>query len=251
MKLSLLEMVQDILSEMDSDEVNSINDTVESVQVAQTIKTCYFEIIGNRNWPHLRKLIQVEGLATPSMPNYLRVPEDVKELVFFKYDKRKLGDTKSTLQDVLYKEPDSFLRYVSARNSDNTNVDEITDFSGSKILVLNDVAPTYWTTFDDQHIVTDSYDAAIDTTLQQSKTQALAYVNPTWSHVDAFIPNLPIEAFPALLAESKSTCFFNIKQMPNQKTEQKSARQQRWLSRKAWKTKGGVGYQDFGRKSRR
>lgn len=251
MKLSLLEMVQDILSEMDSDEVNSINDTVESVQVAQTIKTCYFEMIGNRNWPHLRKLIQVEGLATPSMPNYLRVPEDVKELVFFKYDKRKLGDTKSTLQDITYKEPDSFLRYVSARNSDNTNVDEITDFSGSKILVLNDVAPTYWTTFDDQHIVTDSYDAAVDTTLQQSKTQALAYVNPTWSHVDAFIPNLPIEAFPALLAESKSTCFFNIKQMPNQKAEQKSARQQRWLSRKAWKTKGGVEYQDFGRKSRR
>ena len=251
MKLSLLEMVQDILSEMDSDEVNSINDTVESVQVAQTIKTCYFEMIGNRNWPHLRKLIQVEGLATPSMPNYLRVPENVKELVFFKYDKRKLGDTKSTLQDVLYKEPDSFLRYVSSRNSDNTNVDEITDFSGSKILVLNDVAPTYWTTFDDQHIVTDSYDSTVDTTLQQSKTQALAYVNPTWSHIDAFIPNLPIEAFPALLAESKSTCFFNIKQMPNQKAEQKSARQQRWLSRKAWKTKGGVEYQDFGRKSRR
>lgn len=44
MRKTLLEMVQDILSEMDSDEVNSINDTVEAEQVATIIKNCYLAL---------------------------------------------------------------------------------------------------------------------------------------------------------------------------------------------------------------
>jgi hypothetical protein len=47
-KMTLLEMTQDILSDMDSDEVNSINDSVESLQVAQIIKTTYFNIVNGR-----------------------------------------------------------------------------------------------------------------------------------------------------------------------------------------------------------
>ena len=44
-KLTLLEMTQDIMSDMDSDEINSINDSVEALQVAQIIKTTYYNII--------------------------------------------------------------------------------------------------------------------------------------------------------------------------------------------------------------
>jgi hypothetical protein len=37
-KMTLLEMTQNILSAMNSDEVNSITDTVESLQVAEEIQ---------------------------------------------------------------------------------------------------------------------------------------------------------------------------------------------------------------------
>ena len=40
-KMTVLEMVQDILNDMDSDEVNSINDTIEAQQVANTVRTVY------------------------------------------------------------------------------------------------------------------------------------------------------------------------------------------------------------------
>lgn len=47
----LIEYVQDILSSMDSDEVNSISDTVESMQVATILKNCYEELVANIELP--------------------------------------------------------------------------------------------------------------------------------------------------------------------------------------------------------
>ena len=244
-------MVQNILNDLDSDEVNSIDDTVEAQQVANIIKTCYYEMISNRNWPHLKKLVQFEAAGDLSKPTYLTVPTGLKELITFHYDKRKVGDTRSRLEEVKYKTPEEFLVYTSARNSDLTNVIETVDYSGSLILVLNDVAPSYWTTFDDTYLVCDSYNASLDDTLKKSKTQCLAYIEKPWVHTDGAIPDLPDDAFSALEEEAKSTAFINLKQVANQKAEQKAGRQNRWLARKAWRLNGGIQYEDYGRRNRR
>lgn len=248
MKYTLLEMVQDILSEMDSDEVNSIDDTIEAQQVAQVIKTCYFEMIANRNWPHLRKLIQLEPSLDTTRPVYLKIPKNVKELEFVRYDVTKATSANQEWKTLKYKEPLAFLDYVSARNSSNDNVVKVSDYSGVQLLVVNDQAPSYWTSFDDVHLVVDSYDKVVDDTIKQSKTACSAYTNPSWERSDTSVPDLPIEAFPALLEEAKSTAFIALKQVPNQKAEQKAKRQNSWLSRKAWTAKGGVNYPDYGRK---
>lgn len=251
MRKTLLEITQEILNDLDSDIVNSIEDTIESQQVASIIRSCYNEMISNRNWPHLKKLVQLDALGDLSKPNYLIAPEALKELITFSYDKRTVENNKTTLKEVWYKEPEAFLRHVSSRNADNDNVIEVTDFSGSTLLITNNQPPSYWTSFDDTYIVTDSYDVNVDSTLQNDKTQCLAYIEPTWTHTDEAVPNLPAEAFAALIEEAKSTAFIALKQMVNTKAEQKSARQNRWLSRKAWRTHGGVQYADFGRKGRR
>ena len=251
MQYTLLEIVQDILNDMDSDEVNSIDDTIESQQVAQIVKTCFYEMIGNRNWPHLKRLIQLESSGDTTKPNYLRIPVDLKELSFFKYQKQKQGDTNIYTQDVIYKTPEEFLGIVSNRNTSNTNVTLVKDFGNSYLPIINNKAPSYWTTFDDLYLVTDSWDKSVDDTLKKSKTQCIAYINPKWVRTNEAIPDLPIEALPALLEESKSTAFFTLKQMANQKAEQKAARQQRWLSRKAWRIEGGIEYENYGRSSRK
>jgi hypothetical protein len=250
MQYTLLEIVQDILNDMDSDEVNSIDDTIESRQIAQIVQSCYFEMIANRNWPHLKKLIQLEAAGSTSKPNYLRIPVNTKELLSVKYQKQKQDSSSVFFEDVVYKEPEAFLDIVSRRNSGDAKVSVIKDFGGSDLFIINNKAPSYWTTFDDLYIVTDSWDSAIDDTLKKSKTQAIAYINPKWVKTNEAIPNLPVEALPALLEEAKSTAFFTLKQMANQKAEQKAARQQRWLSRKAWRVTGGITYPDYGRKTK-
>jgi hypothetical protein len=247
-KKTLLEIVQDILNDLDSDSVNSINDTIESQQVAQVVRSCYEEISSNRNWPHQKKLIQIDASGSVSKPNYLKLPDSIKEMVSFKYDCVKSGSSKIQYKDIIYKHPDEFLYLVNNRDNTLDNMLVVTDFSGIKLTIVNNQAPSYWTSFDDEYIVCDAYDSTIEATLQKSKTQVLAYVESSWVHEDDAIPDLPSEAFSLLTEESKSTAFLTLKQMANQKAEQKASRQNRWLSRKAWKAKGGVRYDDYGRK---
>jgi hypothetical protein len=250
-KLTLLEIVQDILSDMVSDEINSIDDTVEAQSVAQIVKTCYLEMIAHRNWPHTKKLVQFEGLATTERPNYMRLPEALKELVSFEYDCRKTTDADAQYKELKYKHPDEFLRMSSLRKSGDANVKTVVDSSGVSLFIYNDRAPEYYTSFDDVNVVCDAYDSSVDDTLKTSKSSAIAYMIPSWERSDTAVPDLPAEAFPSLLSEAKSTAFYVIKQMTNEKEEMKATRQSRWLSRKAWRTHGGVRYEDYGRKSRR
>lgn len=248
MKKTLLEITQDILNDLDSDAVNSIDDTVESGQVAQIIRSCYEELISNRNWPHLKKLVQLEASGVLSRPSYLKLPEGSKEMISFKYNKQKDNETKIQYVDVTYKYPDEFLTLVNSRNTNLDTVQTVVDSSGVSLAIINNKAPEFWTTFDDKYIVCDSYDSVVDSTLKKAKTQAMIYIEPVWHHVDSFIPDLPSEAFSALIEESKSTAFIVLKQMANQKSEQKAGRQQRWLARKAWQAQGGIRYPNYGRK---
>ena len=93
MKQTLLEIVQDILNDLDGDEVNSITDTTEALQVAQIVKTTFYEILDGREWPHIRKVIQLQGLGDTSRKSSIKIPENVTELIWLNYDKQKVTDT--------------------------------------------------------------------------------------------------------------------------------------------------------------
>ena len=251
MRRTLLEMVQEILNDMSSDEVNSVDDTVESQQVANIIKSCYLEMMSNRDWPHMKRFTVLDSVIDVNRPTHLKLPEDVKELIFLNYDITKSTDTRINYRELKYKYPDEFIRYTMTRNSSDANTVRIVDTSGAVYFILNNIAPTYWTSFDDQYIVCDAYDNLVDTTLQSSKTQMYCVKSPTWEGLDDSVPDLPAEAFSALIEEAKSTSFLVLKQSANQKAEQKVRRQQQWLSRKAWQAHGGVRYQNWGRRSKK
>lgn len=247
-KKTLLEIVQSVLNDMVSDEINDIDDTVESQTVAGIVQSVYESMLANRNWPHTKSLVQLDSLADISKPTYLRMPERLKQLISISYDVKKFGETATKYREIKYRDPETFLRVLAQRDSDRTNVDEILDFSGIKLMIQNDKAPEYWTSFDDDYIIFDSYDSVLDATVMKSKTSCLAYITPLFERSNDSVPDLPSEAFPALIAEVKSTAFYDLKQMPNEKEEKRAILQNRWLSRKAWRASGGVKYPNWGRK---
>ncbi len=247
MKMSLIEMVQDIHNDLDLDFVNSIDDTVEATQVAQIIKTTYFAMMSNRNWPHLRQLVTVTPSNTAQRPTHMTVQDDVKELEFFNYNCQKEGETRLRYKPMKWLEPDAFLRKQNTLNTDSDHVMVVTDTSGVQVQIQTNKNPEFFTSFDDKTLIFDSYDSSVDSTLQESKVQAMAYVMPTWNTFDSFIPDLPEEAFISLLEESKSKAALKLKQEADQKAEQESVRQRNWLSRKARRMNGGINYPNYGR----
>lgn len=251
MKMTLLEIVQDILSDMDSDEVNSIEDTTESVQVAQIVRSTYFAMLSNRNWPHTRKSVTLNPSNSLAQPTHMVIKEPFKELCFINYDTAKNNDTRTKYQKMKWMEPDAFLHMLNSRKSDEDTVLIVEDDSGIQLSIKTDKSPQYYTSFDDVHLIFDSYDSGVDDTLKESKIQAMAYVIPNWLPEDDFVPDLPVEAFTALLEEAKSRAMFKLKQVQDIKAEQESNRQQRWLSRKAWTVQGGIKYPNYGRKGRK
>lgn len=222
-KMTLLEMVQDIASALDSDDVNSISDTVEAMQIAREVKTAYFETLATLNIPTNDSLILLDGLGDLTKPNYLKIPETVKQITFFKYDRQNNGLVGDYI-DVTYLPPEEFIyRIVGNGPLEDTAI--ITDFSGAKLTCLTNQDPTYWTTFDNTYLVTDSYNIAVDDTLQQTKSLCWGQNNIQFTLQDDYIPVLDDDLFPLLLAESKSACFANLKQMPSPKDEQRAHRQ--------------------------
>ena len=212
-KMTMLEMVQDILGDMESDEVGSISDTVEAEGVARIIRSTYFELVENKRIPEHNSLFQLDSLADVTRPNYLKFPTNLLVGEIFKYDTRKPAETRKLYRDVKYRNPPEFLDLLDARDNSDTNVITVVDFSGVELFIRKDVAPTYWTTFDDEYLVCDSYDAVIDTTLQASKTKMWGKLEPTFDAMDnTFIPDIDSNYFPLLLSHAKMKCFDLMKQ---------------------------------------
>lgn len=246
--MTLLEIVQDILNDMDSDPVNSINDTVEALQIAQTVKSTYNNIIDGKTWPWLFELFQFEGLSDVTKPNYLKIPDTIVSVDIIKYNVRSSTDTKDKFVDLIYKNNDDFLDLINQRNSSLTTISVITDFSGISLNILNNKAPQYFTSFDDQYIILDSYNKLVDTTVQTSKNTGKGRRNVIFTLSDSFIPDLPVQMFSYLLNEAKSTSFINYKQIQNAKAEQNSISQRRRMSKDAWKLQKGIVFPNYGRK---
>ena len=251
MKRTLLDLTQSILSDIDGDEVNSITDTFESEQVASIVKESFLSMSSNRNWPLHKQAIQIASYGDIALPTHMKLSDEVKELLSINYNKVKEGETRLRYEPVAYKDNDTFLRKINRENSDADNVQIVNDPSGVQLLIRSDVQPTIYTSFDDETIVFDSYNKEVDSALQESKTQAVAYVMPTWTHTDDGVIDLPDDAFSALLNEALSRASFRLRQTADQKAEQEVGRQQRWLSRKSWKVSGGIVYPNYGRGGRK
>ena len=225
--MTLLEMTQNILSAMDAEEVSSIGDTIESQQVADEIKTTYYENLSNFEVRSRFAPIQLDALADfTNHPNILKIPEGVDTIEWIKYNKGTVADP--DYYDVCYLSPEQFLETVQGRvTTTGTNLVTVTMMGDDAVpyQIINNAHPTYYTSFDDEYVVFDSYNASVDSTIQNSKSFAWAEVYPTWSAVDTFIPDLHSKFFPLLLAEAKSACFINYKGVSNAKEEQRARRQ--------------------------
>jgi hypothetical protein len=178
----------------------------------------------------------------------MRLPETIIDLKWIKYDCKKPGETRNRFTKIIYKTPEQFLDITDQRLSTDSKITVVTDSTGIKINVYDDRAPSYFTSFDDDYLVFDAYNSAVESSLQNSKTQCHGKRSVAFTLSDTFTPDLPVQMFTYLLNEAKSSAFITLKQMPNPKAEQVSVSQKRKMSQEAWKISNGITYPNYGRK---
>ena len=227
MAYTLLELVQKILSSMDSDEVNSISDTTEAQQVVEVIQTVYNDIVAIGELPRDDDLFQLVASTNPLLPTVMSLPSDVNDLRWIKYDNHTATDTRVNYQPCIPMPLVEFISMATSLDPGEANVFSYNLPVGSSTWTLygrNDVAPRYYTTTDDNRVIFDNYDTGVDSTLQGSKTMCFGQKTFTWLSQDNFIPPLDAKQSQRLLHESKALAFAELKQAQHLKAE-KSARE--------------------------
>jgi hypothetical protein len=254
MKYSLLEMVQSIMSDMDSDDIDTISDTEEAMQVVNIIKDVYFQMVSNSTIPEHEGLGRLESADTDSLV-FMKIPDSVKRIEWLRYNKIQTGQTDDQWGEVVYLSPKEFVHIIMTRPSSDTTTVTVTDPDSGVTLdmIRNDTAPTYWTSFDDEYVCFDSYDSVVDPIgLVSSKTLCWVTNIPYWETDDDFIPDIDDNLFPVLLTEAKSTAFSVLKGQAVGKIERQARNQKIYASNDKYRTaqaqKASTNTPDYGRK---
>jgi hypothetical protein len=227
MKYTLLQLVQAVASSLDSDEVNSINDSVESLQIANIIRTVYFDLVARADLPEHYSLFTLDPSGDITKPTLMTIPSTVANIKWVKYNKLLLVTDPLSMQDVSFMPLTQFLHMTYGLSTLDPTVKSFTQTIGADTFTIqyhNNVQPSWYTTFDDFNILFDSYDSTIDSTLQKSKTLCYGKLIIPFTLSDSFIPDLDEPQFPLLINESKSMAWMELKQSPHPIAERNSKR---------------------------
>jgi len=221
-KKTLLEIVQEILDDMDSESVNAIGDTEEAQQIATIVESTFYNIIATRGIEAHKELLRPTALSDATYPTHFSLADNVKEVNIIWYDNST--DASFSYDEIKWLPPLTFLQKSDGLASNYTSV---LDKNGTTNLRIgNDKIPEYFTSFDDNYLIMDSHKASVDSTLQQAKIRAYGTVYPVFDKTSgAYVPDISASYFPYLIAEAKSTCFSVLKGGIDQKIEQNARRQ--------------------------
>jgi len=223
---TVLEMVQDILANLEDDSVDDIDETEESEMVTTILEQVFFDIVDEFDLPFEEAVFQLtpDGASTPT---HMSLPSGIVRVDIVQYNKLNVASDPLNYTEIPYTSPKFFMELINARDSDDSSVDSITDSSGVTLLITNNANPRYWTSFDDEKLIFDSYDSSLESNLQQSKTWCMGEKRPVWVRSNNAKPDLPAHLEQYLFNETLSLAFVNYKQAANQKVEQHSRRSRR------------------------
>lgn len=217
-KYTLLEVINSYMDATDGWRVATIDDVLESQQVAGIARDVFHEVVNDIFYNSLStNIVELEALGDSTKPNYLKIPDTVSNIHESKIRYNKYNGTSgSTIsyRDVTYLHPQDFLDHVRHRSSAASNTQTVVDFSGVDFVIVNDRHPQYCTSFDQVYLVFDSFNSDVDSTLQKSKSQVLASVQRTFTMSDGYEIDLPEWFHPTYVSLVKARASEYLKGEP-------------------------------------
>lgn len=216
MPKSVLEYVQNCLSVMDSDQVDSIADTEESTQVAELLREVYADLIQRDDWSYLLRPVTLTAAGDVNSPTEFNIPIDVQYIKWIRYD---VSDDASYKPDEIeYTQPEEFVRRLA---SGSGNVQLVEAGTSIKFNVRTDSMPSFYTSFDDETIFMDAFDSSVESTLTSSRVTSYGKIIPSFTVSDTFIPDIPVHMQQLLQHElnANATLYFKQTKSPVDESE--------------------------------
>ena len=243
MKYTLLEIVQEILSDMDSDEVTSISDNAEATQVAHIVKETYFHLISQLDIPEHKTLFKLKE-TDATTPTLMYMPDTSLRLEWVQYDKKHdpgsfvggifQGDafdiTESSYFVFLeYLPPDTFFENMNRKKWTGTDVATYTWTTASgdtfDIKYSTNASPSSYTVIEDYWVLFNSINTEISADyLESDLTWCYGVKVPTFTLSDSFTPDLDAGEFNWFINEAKKAAFAKLKQVRDPIADERARR---------------------------
>lgn len=228
---TLLQMTQEILTSMQSDEVSSINDTAEATAVATCVQRTYWDLFGVEDLPEHYTMFQLVE-SSSATPTVMTLPANCSRVSWVKYNVRTIDDDEDMFHEVLPLDVKVFVdkMYLLSDDASNSNVStysKIFNRTGTdaiKIIYKTDIKPMYFMSPDQYTLVFDAVDTGVETFLRATKSVAYGLLEPAFSLTDGFTPDLTTGQFAMLFNEAKAQAFIELKQTQNAKAEARARR---------------------------
>jgi|CXWL01.1.fsa_nt_gi hypothetical protein len=204
MSTTVLDIVQTILSDIDSDEVNSIGDTIEAGQLANIVKQSYENIVDEFDLQNVKQLFQLVGLGDTARPTVMQFPEGIHSVEWIKYNTATALLPDDNWVNILMLDPSDFMDHVTQHNTEGTDMVVANNVS---IKVASDRPPQYWTTFDGTTLIFDAYDIGVNSSLISSKTNCYGQGRPVLVLDDTTPIPLPQRFITLLTNECRKVAF--------------------------------------------
>lgn len=186
MRLTKLQLVQDILSKLDIDNVTELGEDNEADQVEECVDRIYDEINSEQPWPHLREFSSLEVTA---IAHIMKIPNSIITVSDVWYNGNKLE----------YIDPQEMYELLVARDTSLSNVDS----NGA----YTDRDTVKWSSYDDTNIIFEAY----DTSLVSSKSKIDCYRMPSQMTLGTDYPDLPERYHTLLYHGALADAFYTLK----------------------------------------
>lgn len=222
-KKTLLKIVQLIGERIGSDEIDTLTETIEAVEIVSILELTYDEILDRRDWEFLRdRTLRMKARAGGDTKLFnLDMPSIVTRLQCVKYI-----DDNGKFPELEYVEPCVFIERLDGRNVGDANVTAIANDDGVLLNIITDAPPTFFTSFDEDTISFDAYDATRGTGNQAGDSIIIANVKPAMDFTDATATfPIPERMGTLLLNEAMATAGVQLRQVTDARAERIARRQ--------------------------
>ena len=247
-KLTILSFVQQISEAIEGDEIDELGETLEADTISTILQQTYNEVLDRRDWEFLRdRVIQLAVRAVgDDKLNFLTIPENVTAIQCLRY-----LSTQGKYTDMTYMEPCAFIAHLHARNPNDPNITTVLNDDGIPLYVVNDKAPTYYTSFDEESIAFDAFETTRGIGNQIADSVIVGNIKPTvdWTNPVLTLP-IPERMNSLILNEAIATANYRLRQTQDPRSERLARRQNIKMRELEPKTQRDQEVKHYGRRTR-